>query len=82
MVLVRMGFPADPAAVILTSAPAERVGELLREYRAVVERQGWHEELVSDFLRGRLPGLEVQCVTVRGYFAEEWEVSTDGWSRM
>ena len=82
MVLARMGFPADPAVVILTSAPKERVEELLCEYRAVVERQGWHEELVSEFLRSRLPGVETQCVTVRGYFAEEWEVSTEDWSRM
>lgn len=74
LTLVRMGFPADPSVVVLTTAPPERVEELLREYRDEYARKGWHEELVQDYLRERLPAADVTDVVVRSYSADSWQV--------
>lgn len=80
LTIVMMGHPADQGVVVLTTAPVERVEELLREFRDAHGAQGWHEELVQDFLSSRLPRVEVRCVTVRGYSADEWDVKTEDWS--
>jgi len=79
LTLVRMGFPADPRVVMLTTASPERVEALVREHRDEFERQGWNDHLLTDFLRLHLPAVEVKDFAIRGESGDEVEVSDERW---
>lgn len=73
MILVRFGWPADPADILATSATYEEVEALVREYRYLVEQHGWHPLNLDDYLKSKLPRASLDALTIRGYFGDSME---------
>ncbi len=71
MILIRMGYPADPAVVMVTSASYEEVERVVAAYARVTEEQGWHEDILQDHLRKALPSVKLDVFTIRGYYGDD-----------